>query len=399
MSFALLIFFSNSLTHAEDWPQFLGPDRNGISKETKWRSNWSEKDVKISWKAEVGIGFSSMSVKDGRFFTMGHRAGNDLVYCLNAETGKEIWKYKYKCKIVDNLHEGGPAATPTIDGDRVYTLSKEGHIFCFNAKNGDVIWEKYIPKFLKAKMPEWGFSASALVLGDKVIFDGGPLFALNKKDGSLIWKTKKKYTCGYGSAIYFKQDKQGTLACLNNDGLILADPNTGKVHDLYTWPTQYQTNSTTPLFLNDGTIFISTAYNKGCALLKVKNNKLVRKYENRNMRNHMNNSIPYKDYLFGYDGKAHRGSRVPFVCINRKTGEVMWKKMGMGCGSVIRAGDRLILFSDKGELVIAKASEKEFKELARKHIIYGRTWTSPILANGRIYVRNARGNVACVDVR
>lgn len=384
---------------AEDWPRFLGPRGNGISTETDWRSNWKEKDAPVAWTTNVGIGFSSVSVSQGRLFTMGHRSGLDSVYCLTADGGKEIWKHQYECKLVDNLHDGGPASTPTVHGDHVYTLSKEGHLFCLKVSNGDVVWEAFLPRLLGVSMPEWGFSGSPLIVGDRLILDGGPLFAVDRRDGQLLWKTEKSYKCGYGTAIHFEKDGKSLVTALNNDGLLLAELESGKVLDLHAWPTLYQTNSTTPLLLPDDQIFISTAYNKGCALLQVKGRKLVSLYQNRNMRNHMNNSIPQGDLLFGFDGKAHRGKRVPLVCLDRKTGEVRWKQLGLGCGALIRAGDRLILFSDRGELVVARGTEKKFEELARKQVLEGRSWTHPVLSHGRIYCRNARGDLACVDVR
>src|SRR4029077_12763108 len=118
------------------------------------------------WDAQVGTGFSSFSVTGGRLYTMGHRADDDTVYCLDAANGKELWSYSYRCALVDNLHEGGPGSTPTVDQGRVYTVSKEGHLYCFTADKGVIVWKHDLRTLLDVRMPEWGFSCSPLVLGD-----------------------------------------------------------------------------------------------------------------------------------------------------------------------------------------------------------------------------------------
>ncbi len=387
---------------AADSPQWRGPRRDGVSKETAWRDDWSKKPAKVVWKASLGTGFSSFSVDDGRLYTMGYKdkdgEGHDFVYCFDAKTGEKIWEHDYPCKLVDNLHEGGPAATPTVHGDMVLTLSKEGHLICFAKKTGKIRWQVDIRKPLRSRMPEWGFSSSPLIYKGLAIVDGGPLAAFDLKSGKLSWKTES-YQAGYGSAMLLTPRRgKPLIANLNNDGVILADPKDGTVSDFAQWKTSFRTNSTTPLIAGES-VFISTGYKRGCALFKVSGGKLEKAYENKAIQNHMDTCVLVDGFLYGIDGNSNRPRRLlNLVCMNLKTGEVAWRQSGFGCGTVIAAGDRLIILSDRGTLAAVRANPKKFEELGRQDVLRGRCWTPPVLANGRIYCRDARGDMVCVDV-
>jgi outer membrane protein assembly factor BamB len=379
-----------------DWPEFRGPLRDGISRETGWSTEWPADGPKQVWKGNVGIGFSSVSVVDNRLFTMGHKDGIDTVYCLNANTGEEIWKHSYPCAIVDNLHEGGPAVTPTIDGNRVYTVSKEGHLFCLDLQSGGVLWQLELQKAYEAKMPEWGFSGSPLVIGEKLIVDAGPLVAMNKEDGKPIWKTQT-YRPGYGSPVRFERDGVTLIAHLNNDALIIVKADDGAIVASSPFETQYVTTGTSPV-LDGNTIFISSGYNRGCILFELAGSELKPIYENKKMRNHMATSVAWEEHLYGIDGNSHDRRNCSVVCLENASGEQKWKERGLGCGSLMISDGKLIVFSDEGELVVAPISTEKFEPLAKAKVLDGRCWTSPVLAKGKIYCRNAAGDLVCVDV-
>jgi outer membrane protein assembly factor BamB len=399
-----------------DWPRWRGPRLDGISKETGWKSQWTE-PPKILWKASIGIGFSSFSVADGRVFTMGYikkeaanekepaeeenkeeeSEGKDWVYCFDAESGKPLWTHSYDCALVDNLHEGGPAATPTVDGKHVYTVSKQGHLFCLDVASGEVVWKREFAADFGVEMPIWGYACSPLVHGNLLIVDAGPTAAYNKLTGELVWQTDT-YLAGYGSPVPMKHQGKDLIVVLNNQVLHVVHAADGAPIAKTKWDTDYYTTSTTPIIHND-TIFISTGYNRGCALFKLTGNKLENIYENKNMSNHMNNCVLIEGKLYGFNGNSHVARQVKLSCIDYQTGESHWEERGLGCGSLMAAAGKLILLSDSGELVIAQPSAKGFQPGSKVQILEGKCWTVPVLSHGRLYARNAAGDMVCVDLR
>lgn len=381
---------------AGDWPQWRGPNGDGISRETDWSTDWPAAGPPKLWEAAVGIGFSSASVSDGRLYTMGYQDGRDTVWCLDAKTGQVLWKHSYECAIVDNLHEGGPAATPTVADDAVFTVSKEGHFFCLDRLTGEVRWKQEFQPLLGVEMPAWGFSCSPLVWGRLVIVEAGRTAAFDRATGELIWQTEK-YRPGYGSPAVFQPADEPMIAVLNNDDLLLVGPADGQEVAKFPWVTSFATNATTPVIWRD-TIFLSTAYGRGCVLVKFSQEKLEALWENKNMKNHMANSVLYAGHFYGFDGNSNLGRVVQLACLDYETGKEVWAERGFGCGSLLVADGRLIILSDKGELVVAPATAEGLKPIARAEVIDGRCWTVPVLARGVIYCRNAAGRLVALDV-
>ena len=182
-------FFLQSFANAVDWPQWRGINRDGISSEKISPANWGKEGPKQLWKKEVGTGVSSVAVTGGRLYTMGNNGSMDVVYCLDAATGAEIWKHTYPQSLGDRSFEGGPAGTPTVDGDKVYTLSHEGDLFCLAASTGKVVWKKNLPRDLNGFRQKFGYAGSPLVDGNLVIVDSGgqgaSTVALDKATGTV----------------------------------------------------------------------------------------------------------------------------------------------------------------------------------------------------------------------
>ena len=201
---ALLLCAIGSLpASANDWPRWRGTDFNGISKETGWSASWPQEGPKQLWKANVGTGFSSIAVSNGRAYTLGNINDTETIYCLDANTGKVLWKHCYACSTDPNLYEGGPNATPTVDGNAVYTFSRKGHVFALDARSGNVIWSRNIHDELGLRIPSWGFSGSPLVDGKLLIINAGPAgTALDKATGKVVWSSGKE-SAGYSSPIPF----------------------------------------------------------------------------------------------------------------------------------------------------------------------------------------------------
>ncbi|TFG45501.1 MAG: hypothetical protein E4H40_08215, partial [Candidatus Brocadiia bacterium] len=354
--------------------------------------------AEVLWKTGVGTGFSSMSVVNGRVYTMGNIKDTDIVYCLDAKTGKEIWKYSYPSPLDAKNYEGGPNATPTIDGNRVYTLSKLGMAFCLNVENGSVIWSKDFNKDFGIKSPNWGLAGSPLIVDDLVIFNAGTTgIALNKMDGSLKWQNGSDES-GYATPLPFTLDGKKYLALFTAKSLAGLLAATGEVKWEFPWKTSYNVNAADPIVTGDK-IFISSGYNRGSALLKVTPDSVTQIWQNEKnaMRNQCNSSILINGYAYGFDGQV--GGKGKLTCLELETGQVKWAQDGMGTGSLTAADGKLIILSEKGMLVMAEALPDAYKEISSLQILSGKCWTTPVIAEGRIYARNAAGDLVCVDVK
>jgi outer membrane protein assembly factor BamB len=373
----------------DEWPQWGGPQRSGVSRESKWSSAGKAEPL---WKAQLGIGYSSVAVAGKRVFTLGYdkEAELDVVYCLDAVTGAELWAYPYPAKILDLYHGGGTLTTPTVDGEFVYVSEREGKLLCLKAKSGDVVWEKEAGKEFGLDIPQWGFSASPVVLGDQVILNYGKVFAFDKKKGTPVWQTEKGYGDAYSTPIDLALGGKRALAVFGGKGLVILAAD-GAELSFMPWETRYDVNAMTPVVL-DQRVFISSGYDKGCALVDLSGKAPRVAWESKVMRNQMSGAVPWQGHLYGFDDKVLK-------CIDL-AGNETWRERGLGLGALSIADGRLIVVSEEGELVIAEASSAAYKELARQKVLDGGIcWTVPVLSDGVIYVRNHAGELVALDHR
>lgn len=389
--FVSLFILFTGLTQAADWPQWRGVNRDGISSETGLVTTWGAEGPKQLFKLNVGIGCSSVAISHGRAYTMGNEKDTDTVWCLDAKTGKEIWKQSYANPLAPNMYEGGPSATPTLEGDFVYTLSKAGDLYCLNAETGKVVWTKNLVTDLGGKPPQWGYAGSPLILGKWVIVDaGGPgaaTVAFDKVTGEIAWKNGDE-PASYGSPVAFKKDGKTYLALFNAFGLVIRDSEDGKTVAKQAWKTNYDINAATPIVLDDK-IFIASGYGKGGALFQFTGSELTYVWQSKKIRNHINSCVLWKGSLYGFDESK-------LVCLDFATGDVKWSQENLGKGSLIIADGKLIIQSEKGEIVIAEASPEAFKEIARAKLLEKRCWVPPALANGVLYSKNDLGDLVVV---
>ncbi len=392
--------WSNSWSaSAADWPQWRGPNLDGISTEANWSHDWPASGPEVAWRAEVGIGYSSFAVVGERVYTLGHTNGEETVFCFDAGSGDVVWSHSYPAQLVDNLHDGGPGATPTVHEGRVYTCGKDGRVFCFTAEEGDVQWEANLQQIAGVELPEWGFTSSALIHEDEVIFEAGRVVSLAQSNGEARWRGEP-YRPGYGTPTPLSVDGEDYFTSLNNDGLVVVSAENGALQAFHPWETDFATTSTSPIVV-DNQIFISTGYNRGCSLLGFTGQRLLVAYENKELNNHFNQSILIDGCLYGIHGNSHTPSQCTLRCVDWATGEVKWAERGFGCGSVTAAGERLIILTDRGLLSVAEMNPEAYQELARAEVLPNPEsvcWTVPVIANGRIYCRNSHGNVVCVNV-
>jgi outer membrane protein assembly factor BamB len=379
---------------ATDWPQWRGPNRDGMSSESNWVANWPAEGPKKLWERKVGVGYSSMSVSKGRIYTLGNTDDVDTIWCLDAGTGAPIWKYDYPCAAKDPNGFNGTRCTPTVDGDRVYTMSRHGHLFCLETSTGKVLWAKNAVTDLAGLEPRhgddgknegWGFAGSPLIEKDLVLVEAGgtngsSVVALNKMNGALAWKNGNDIA-GYASFIAFDLDGQRCFTQFSADHLVVRRMKDGSELWRHPWKTSYGVNAATPIIHNNE-IFISSAYGYGCTLLKVSAAGCKEVWRNKNMKNHVNSCVLVNGYLYGFDESELK-------CLDWNTGEVKWSNRNYGKGSLICADGKFIVFGQGGRLGVIQPGPAECKELCSFQALRGEnTWASPVLANGRLYVRN-----------
>ncbi len=399
---------------ATEWPQWRGSNRDGVSDEVGLLKEWPSEGPKMLWKVSLGEGFSGISVSQGRVYTMFSKGNDEFVVCLDATDGTEIWRFRSD----KNYHEGqggnGPRATPTIDGDLLYTISAHGKLYALNAANGQEIWSHDLQRKFGSKMPRWGFSTSPLVEGELLLIEVGgkgekSIVAFNKNSGDVIWSSHKD-KLGYSSPIAITVKGVRQIICFTGTQLVSVSPIDGTIYWKYPWKTGYDVNAATPVFIPPDKVFISSGYDKGAAVLQIRvfvspdddraatdqikeNQGTIRIKEiwkNRKMKNQFATSVLHENYLYGFDNSILK-------CIEANTGEEQWKSRGFGKGTVILADGHLIILSDRGKLGLAEATPTGYIEKASTQVMSGLCWTVPTLADGKLYVRNET-EMVCVDI-
>jgi outer membrane protein assembly factor BamB len=374
---------------AEDWYRWRGPNLNGISGESGWMTQWPAGGPKVLWTASVGTGFSSFSVHAGRVFTMGNAADTDTVYCLDANSGKTLWKHSYPCPLDPKYFEGGPGSTPTVDDGRVYTFGRKGQVFCLNETNGAVVWSRNVATELGAEIPTWGFAGSPLIQDGLVILNVGEAgTALDKLTGKNAWMSAKS-GAGYATAVPLPAPAKAVVIFAGKT-VSAVENKTGALLWSYPWKTEYDVNAADPIVDGDR-VFVSSGYNHGAAVIRAQGTQAKAVWENKNMRNQFNSSVLWKGHLYGVDEAELR-------CLAFDTGEVKWKFPQFGKGSLILADGKIVGLGEKGVLYIADATPDGFKPISQATVLNGKCWTTPVLSAGHIYCRNATGRVVCLDV-
>ncbi|EMI20797.1 secreted protein [Rhodopirellula maiorica SM1] len=379
---------------AEDWYRWRGPDLNGISSETDWKAEWPSGKLPIAWTIDVGTGFSSVVVQDNRVYTLGHVDDHAVVYCVDASDGHVIWKHAYPASLDARDFEGGPTTTPTIDGDRLYVLSRAGALFCFDNQSGEVRWQKQIADVAEVRLPGWGFAAAPLVVGDKLVLTLGESGAVvNKHNGDLIWSSPDR-ECGYASPVPIHETH--TVVFPSGRSFTGVDLETGQPQWSLRWLTSFGCNAADPI-IHDGKMFLCSGYNRGAALFQLTDDEPELIWKNKNMLNQLHGSLLYDGHLYGIDGDMEAGARL--TCLSWETGEVVWSEDELKPGGLSLADGKLIVLTEVGELVLAPATPNGFHEISRAKVLDGKCWTVPVLSSGRVFCRSIQGQVACVDLR
>jgi len=399
------LMVSVAAIHASsDWPQWQGPDRTGISRETGLLKEWPASGLPVVWTAaNLGSGYGSMAVAGDRVYVQGTRNGQSMLFALNRADGKEIWSKALGAMAADDRGPG-PRGTPTVDGDRVYVLTESGDLAGLKT-DGTPVWQRNILKEFNGRQLQWLISESPLVDGPHVVVspggsgrDGGAgIVKLDKMTGKTVWIAKElSDPAGYSSII--AADVQGVRTYMTftaREGVGVR-ANDGKVMFRYPNAANGVANITTPLFFNNK-VFFTSAYDTGGGLvdLTVQNGEVKAKevYFTRNMKNHHGGVVLVDGYLYGFNDSI-------LTCLEFGTGRVMWRDRSVGKGSVTYADGNLYLQSENNIVGLAQATSTGYVEKGRFTIADKGlpSWAHPVISDGRLYVRN-QDSIAVYNIK
>ncbi|HEV3078606.1 MAG TPA: PQQ-binding-like beta-propeller repeat protein [Gemmataceae bacterium] len=393
-----------------DWPQWRGPDRNDVSKETGLLKSWPKAGPKLLWSyEEAGIGYSGPAIVGNHLYTMGARDETEFVYALDVKTGKEVWSTETG-PLLQNGYGSGPRGTPTLDGDKLYALSGQGNLVCVEITGGKKEWTKSLRQDFGGRIPNWGYAESPLIDGDRVVCspggDQGTIVALDKKTGEKIWQSSDLTDpAGYSSIVpddiggvrqYVQVTMKGVAGVAAKDGKLLWH---------FLQPTYRTAVIPTPI-VQGNYVYATAGYGAGCNLLKLspdgaEGTKEEEVYASNNMDNKHGGVVLIDGHIYGW---TDHGSA--WICQDFKTGEVVWQSKKLGRGSITYADGRLYCYSEKdGTCVLIEASPKAWTEHGRFKIPKqtevrsprGGVWTHPVVANGQLYLRD-QNLIFCFDV-
>jgi outer membrane protein assembly factor BamB len=383
----------------DDWPQWRGAHRDGTSAEHGLLKDWPKAGPPLAWRANgAGIGYSSFSAAAGRLYTLGARGSSEYLMAYDAATGKKLWEIVHG-RMFNNDMGDGPRATPTVDADRLITFGSSGDLSSVEAATGKVFWKINLLEKFGGSNLRWGLSESPLVLSDRILVSpggrGAAIVALNKTDGSVIWKSLGDEP-GYSSAVLHEAGGIREAIYFTAQRALGIDVQTGKLLWSYDQVANRTANIATPI-VRGNRVFLSSAYSTGAALLELtpSDNRITAKqvYFTRDMRNHHASSVLIGDHLYGF-------SDAILTAMAFDTGAVAWRDRSVGKGSIVFADDRLYLYSEAGVVGLAEASPAAYREHGRFHIQTGNApaWSHPIVSNGKLFIRD-QDTIYAYDVR
>lgn len=385
----------------QDWPQWRGPQRTGLSSETGLLKQWPAEGPRKVWSINgLGEGYGALAIKGDRILVQGTNGSASVVYCLNRADGKTIWSAALGPKR-DESRGNGPRATPTIDEERVYVLTENGDLVCLRLRDGSPIWRKNILKEFGGENPNWMISESPLIDGNRVIVSPGGrnagIVALDKMTGNKVWAaTDLSDEAAYSSCILVDVGGVKTILNFTSTAGVGVRASDGKVMFRYNRAANGTANCTTPVFA-DNKVFFTSAYGTGGGLLSLSaQNGEVRHQEvyfTRDMMNHHGGVVLINGYLYGF-------SNAILTCLEFATGKKMWSHRSVGKGALTYADGMLYLIGEDRVVGLAEANPNAYVEKGRFAIDdFGRpSWAHPVVAGGKLYVRN-QGMLTCYDVK
>ncbi len=411
-----LLLAAAPLLHAADWPQYRGPNVDGSTAE-KISTPWPATGPKQLWKSPTTDGLSSFTVSGGTAFTLILRAAEgaprETLVALEAATGRELWAAPLgTMKTGDGGQDGapnnnggdGPRSTPSVAGGRVFVTSAKLVVASFDVKSGQPVWSRDLIKEHAGRNISWQNAASPLLEGKLVIVGGGgpgeSLLALDQATGQPVWKAHdEKITHATPVAATILGQRQ--IIFFMQSGLVSLNPADGKL--LWKHPFRYNVSTAASPVVGGDTVFCAAGYGVGATGVKItkegdtlKATELWRTQGNHPVANHWSTPVHYQGHLYGMFSFKEYGTG-PMKCVELATGKVKWQQPGFGAGQVILAGDSILALADNGDLAVVEASPAAFKVISRAKVLNGKCWSTPVLADGRVYARSTKEGV-CLDV-
>lgn len=390
LSAVILTVSGGASTRAlDDWPQWRGPRRDGVSAETGLLQQWPAEGPRQAWQVQgAGAGYSSFSVANGRLFTLGARDGREYVLAFDAASGKRLWEVAHGRRFTNDRGDG-PRATPTIDGDRVYAYGASGDLTVLDAASGKIVWTQNLLSKYSGSNINWGLSESPLVLADRVLVQAGgrgaAIVALRKNDGGEIWRTQSDEP-GYSSAVVHEVGGIREAVFFTAERALGVNVDNGRLLWSYDRVANRTANIATPI-VRGNRVFLSSDYGTGAALLELSAGggglSARQVYFTNEMRNHHASSVLIGDHLYGFSGSI-------LTAMQFDTGQVAWRDRSVGKGSVVAADGRLYLFSENGVVGLAEPNPARYVEHGRFRIRAGNlpTWSHPVVSGGKLFLRD-----------
>jgi len=420
---------------ADDWPQWLGPKRDGVWRETGIVEKFPEDGLKYRWRVPLGGGFAGPAVVGNRVYVMdrqlpqgitqpkdpfarGEIPGTERVLCLDDATGKVLWKHEYDCSYTVS-YAAGPRVTPVVDDGKVYTLGTEGNLTCLDAENGSVVWARDFRKEYGIKTPLWGFSGHPLVDGNKLIClaggEGSVAVAYDKTTGKELWRALSAKEPGYAPPMIYEFGGRRQLILWHPEAVSGLDPDSGKVHWTHPIAPAIRSGMSIPSPLKVGDRLFLTSFYNGSLMLRLDGDKpsvvwqsgKISEKDTDGLHSVMATPRIEKGYIYSPCSYGQ------FRCLNVETGERLWetyaptsgKSARWGHAFVVKNGDRSFLFSETGDLIIARLTPEKYEEISRTHLIDatnpdpGRlvVWSHPAFAHRSVYARNDR-EIVCASL-
>lgn len=387
---------------AGDWPQHLGPQRNGTTEAMPLGDDWRTTPPKPIWSVDVGAGFSGPVVAGSKLILAHRIEDEELVDAYDATTGERLWRSAAPADYRDRFgFNDGPRATPTIDGDSVYTLGAAGLIRCLDLATGQERWRVDTHDRFDVAEGFFGAATSPLVDGNRLLVNIGGrqagIVALDTRTGQTLW-TATGDEASYSSGIIATLAGERLAVFFTRSGLRVVDPGSGQLRYSFPWRARIaaSVNAATPLVV-DGEIFLSSSYNTGAVLLSPDGNEVKPVWSgDRSLSNHYATSVYRDGYLYGFDGRQEFGPELR--CVEWKTGRVMWSHK-QSAGSLVLAGDALLVLDETGQLQRLRPTSERRELVTEAKLIDGTVRALPALANSTLYLRTEEGKLAAFDLR
>ena len=377
--------------HDAYWTDFRGPRRDGLYTETAIRTEWPAGGLEPLWRQPIGGGHASFVVADGRAFTIEQRRDREVVAAYDAATGAELWTHAWSAHFREMMGGPGPRATPTWRDGRLYALGATGRLVCLDAATGEVVWRRDILADAGAANLPWAMSGAPLVVDELVVVQPGgaggwSVVAYDRRTGDPVWHVLDDVQ-GYTSPMLATLGGVRQIVVVTAERAAGLRPEDGTLLWEHPWTVPTVPNIAQPLVVGDTRIFLSAGYGKGAALVELTPDggrfTAATVWETNRMKNKFSSSVLIDGYVYGLDESI-------LACLDAASGELMWKGGRYGHGQLLAAGDHLVVLTERGDLVLVRATPDGHEEVAAFRAIEGKTWNVPALAGGRILVRNAR---------